>query len=796
MHSTQSLLTSKGPQRFAPSILLAVLFNCLFLAVPGATTAYAEMLSVGSPAVPDTKFAQSVATEFWAVRLASGADPQKAAAILGATNHGQVGTLKNTYLFRIPQSINDRTDGATTHRLRTAPQILWFEQQFRRQHYKRAPSDPLYSNQWHLNNTGQSGGTAGQDANVVPAWNAGYLGTGVVIGIVDDGLQHTHPDISPNYQATHSYDFNGNDTDPSPVVGNCNIGFYDCHGTAVAGVAAARDDGTTCGTGVAYRAGIAGLRLVSLPTTDAQDATALSYHYDNIDIYSSSWGPIDDGANLTAPGSLTQAALADAVSNGRGGLGSIYVWAGGNGLQNLDNVNYDGYANSRYTIAVGAVDHNGIQSFYSEPGAALIVAAPSSNASVGITTTDLLGANGYSGTDCTSTFGGTSSATPLVAGTAALMLQANPGLGWRDVQHILARTAFKNDDTDTDWAINGAGHSVNHKYGFGRVNAAAAVTAATRRGRNLAATSTLDSGTLAIGLPIPENDATGVSTNIAIPENYIVEHVEVVFNTTHSRRGDLAVVLTSPSGTQSVLASLRNDSNSNYSNWRFMSARHWGELSAGQWTLRVSDVRPGFAGTFNSWQLLVYARPLTFTDVATSHFAWRWIEGLYTSGITSGCGTDIYCPDSSVTRQQMAVFLERGIHSSGYTPPPCTGGVFNDVPCTGGFFDPWIEQLAADGITTGCGGNNYCPTSSVTRQQMAIFLLRAKHGSGYTPPPCTGALFLDVPCAGGIFDPWIEQLAAEGTTIGCGAGNYCPTNPVTRAQMAIFLGRTFSLVLP
>jgi len=195
--------------------------------------------------------------------------------------------------------------------------------------------------------------------------------------------------------------------------------------------------------------------------------------------------------------------------------------------------------------------------------------------------------------------------------------------------------------------------------------------------------------------------------------------------------------------------------------------------------------------TVTNWRTTV---PI-FADVPTSHFAWEWIEGLYRSGITNGCSASPlnYCPDSPVTRAQMAVFLERGIHGADYTPPPCTGALFIDVPCTGGFFDPWIERLFFDGITTGCGGGSYCPTNPVTRAQMAIFLLRTKHGAGYTPPPCTGALFLDVPCTGDIFDPWIEQLANEGITTGCGGGNYCPTNPVTRGQMATFLVRTLNL---
>jgi hypothetical protein len=138
----------------------------------------------------------------------------------------------------------------------------------------------------------------------------------------------------------------------------------------------------------------------------------------------------------------------------------------------------------------------------------------------------------------------------------------------------------------------------------------------------------------------------------------------------------------------------------------------------------------------------------------------------------------------------MAVFLERGMNGSSYSPPGATGNVFLDVGA-GDFAASFIEQLYADGITAGCGNNNYCPADEVTRAQMAVFLLRAKHGAGYSPPAATGA-FNDVDL-GYWAVHWIEQLAAEGITVGCGEGNYCPEDPVTRAQMAVFLVRTFGL---
>jgi hypothetical protein len=196
---------------------------------------------------------------------------------------------------------------------------------------------------------------------------------------------------------------------------------------------------------------------------------------------------------------------------------------------------------------------------------------------------------------------------------------------------------------------------------------------------------------------------------------------------------------------------------------------------------------------FTSGEVYTVQKNQTYGDVPFSHSAWEYIERLYNAGITGGCTTTPlnYCPNNSVNRAQMAIFLLRGIHGSAYTPPAATGTVFDDVP-SNAFAAAWIEQLAAEGITGGCGGGNYCPNNTVTRSQMAIFLLRAKYGSAHTPPAATGTVFADIP-SNAFAASWIEQLAGEGITGGCGGGNYCPNNAVTRSQMAIFLVRTFNL---
>ena len=165
---------------------------------------------------------------------------------------------------------------------------------------------------------------------------------------------------------------------------------------------------------------------------------------------------------------------------------------------------------------------------------------------------------------------------------------------------------------------------------------------------------------------------------------------------------------------------------------------------------------------------------------------------LVSNAITAGVGGGNYGVDQPTLRQQMAIFLLKAEHGLCYVPPPCTVQVFTDVPCSSGFA-PWINQLVAEGVTGGCGnGTAYCPNDPVKRQQMAVLLLRTFEGAAYVPPACVTATFGDVPCDS-PFAPWIYELVARNITGGCGGGNYCPANPATRGQMAVFVVKTFSL---
>jgi hypothetical protein len=176
-----------------------------------------------------------------------------------------------------------------------------------------------------------------------------------------------------------------------------------------------------------------------------------------------------------------------------------------------------------------------------------------------------------------------------------------------------------------------------------------------------------------------------------------------------------------------------------------------------------------------------------FLDVPQDDSFHSAVEQIFRAAITAGCGGGLYCRDAAVHRDQMAAFLLKAEHGAAYLPPDCAG-IFTDVPCSNPFAQ-WIEQLAAEGITGGCGDGIYCPDSPVRRDQMAVFLLKAEHGPDYVPPGCLNA-FPDVACPS-TFADWIEQLAAEGITGGCGGGNFCPGSSSTRGQMAVFLAKTF-----
>lgn len=492
------------------------------------------------------------------------------------------------------------------------------------------PTDPLFNKQWYLLNTGQTKGIPGKDLNVVDVW-ADYDGTGVLVGIIDDSVQYVHPDLAPNYNTDLDIDVDELDNDPAP--GNPD----DEHGTSVAGIIAAKANNGIGGVGVAPGATIAGIRMAFGPgfgPTD-QDIDAL-LEIRRFDVVNNSWGYnfsfYDNFTDLAFQ--QHRIALQDAVQLGREGLGSVIVFAAGNSRELNDSSNYHNLSNSRFTISVAALTHKGKYTYYSSPGADILVSAFGGDTSKdGIVTTDRLGLPGYNlspnvsdASDYTDQFGGTSAATPMVSGVVALMLQANPDLGYRDVQEILAYTARKTDGQDSNWLINGAtnwnggGLHSNINYGFGMVDARAAVRLAEvwTEQSTYANEKVVRKTAPAFFEEIP--DGTGsLKQTLDIASGLNISRVELDIDLSHLSLSDLTITLKSPNGTRSVLmqegAGISAASQLSELRFTFSSAQFWGETGVGTWTLKIRDRTTGNIGTLNSWSMRIYGDAITTDNV-------------------------------------------------------------------------------------------------------------------------------------------------------------------------------------
>jgi len=443
------------------------------------------------------------------------------------------------------------------------------------------PTGGEFSKQWHLKNTGQTGGLVGIDINVEKVWDD-YTGAGITVAVVDDGIDYTHEDLNDNYLLYSDYDYADNDT-------NAMAETDDFHGTAVAGLIAAENNGVG-GVGVAYDSQITGFRLNfnEIYTTDLINILVRSK---NFDVVNNSWGFI---SFFDDPGSYLKTVLQNTVDQGRDGLGTSIVYSAGNEKEYSLDVNYKFAQNSRFTIAVGAINQDGEASYYSTPGAAVLVSAPSSAEYTGVYTTDRSGAEGYSNTDYTNEFGGTSASAPIVSGIIALLYEANPLLGYRDIQQILAYSARQVDKTNPEWDINGAGNwngggmHFSHEVGFGLVDAHAAI--------RMAETWTFQS-TFANEESVTSTHTSGqISANqtnsfvLSVNQHLDIQHVSISINLTGQAYflRDMVVSLTSPDGTKSILSPSAYTPQTELL-WDFTSVQHWGEDSYGDWTLTFDD---------------------------------------------------------------------------------------------------------------------------------------------------------------------------------------------------------------
>lgn len=460
-------------------------------------------------------------------------------------------------------------------------------------------TDKEWPRQWYLNRGGDL------DMNVEEAWDLGYSGKGVTVTILDDGVEWNHPDLKDNYVKAASFDINNNDEDPFP-----RYDLFDTnkHGTRCAGQVSAQANNSVCSVGIAFNSGIGGVRMLDGTITDAVEARSLSHNHQVIDIYSASWGPDDDGQTVDGPGPLTRRALEEGALKGRKGLGSIYVWASGNGGKFQDNCNCDGYATSIFTLSVSSASENGNIPWYSEQCSSTLATTYSSGSSRQgerkVITTDLHGR-------CTSSHTGTSASSPMAAGIIALVLEANPSLNWRDIQHIVVRSAKHANLKADDWNTNGAGYNVSHAFGFGLMDAGLMVKKA-KEWKTVPKQQKCEVDFSGGELSVGGRNEKELSLTVTECDNIkFLEHVHVMVDiSSRSRRGEFTIELKSPAGTISKLLAPRPLDNSisgfaNFRTWPLMSTHTWGENPAGTWRLviRNDGERTAFV---RGWKLILY----------------------------------------------------------------------------------------------------------------------------------------------------------------------------------------------
>jgi subtilisin-like proprotein convertase family protein len=468
------------------------------------------------------------------------------------------------------------------------------------------PTDPLLASQWHLHNS-----TAGLlDLNVFGVWNPSqgpaYTGAGTRVIVIDDGFAYTHSDLAPNYRTDLDFDFDDDDLDP---FGNAT----DSHGTAVMGIIGAAANGTGA-VGVAHGAELLGYRVgFAGAEFQADVAAAITAAVNNLvadDVISISLGYIDARWQDNSPDIET--ALGNAIANGRGGLGSTVVKSAGNDRNTFGSgamdTNADDWTAETRQIVVGAVDQNGFVSSYSTPGASILASAFGTPGQV--VTTDRPGAAGYDPDDFTETFNGTSAAAPMVSGIVSLMYDANAGLGWRDVQTILANSARQvgsevgaapSGSELNPWywnaagTWNGGGLHFSNDYGYGLVDALAAVRLAETwllggaQAQNNANEFSNTVDVLNAATVIPDNNLTGLSFSGNAVFDDIVDRVTVQMTFSTTFTGDVEIYLRSPDGVEHRLIGDIGGGLDFNGTWTFESQAFRGERAAGAWTVRVVD---------------------------------------------------------------------------------------------------------------------------------------------------------------------------------------------------------------
>ncbi len=726
--STDSSITCFRRLTIAIVVLACLAFSAAVLAEPvGIATAKVGHEGL-KPAVASVQANAKVGEGFLGqviVFLQAGTDPVAFGKANGLT---YLSTLKSDPNAHVFQAGSQSATTLAMSSFSSSPFVRAVYENTRSQNVLHAftPNDPYWRRlhpagwsgpgEWHLWNEY----VAGRDVNIVPAWNKDMTGYGVTIGIVDDCLQTSHPDLAPNYRSDDSWDFGQDDADPSPVNSD------DQHGVSTSGVAAARGGNGIGVTGAAPYASLAGLRIDFPTQTDAMFVDATLYHSNTA---GAAIGVKNHSYGVSAP-YVDMFAQDNAVLESAG-FGTVHVFSAGNerGATGQD-ANKKMLQNNPCAIAVAALGSDGKFANYSNFGANVFCTAPSGSGAglYKITTTDRTGALGYNSVygdtfpdnNYTSMFSGTSSSAPLVAGVLAVVKEVRPNLDWIFAKQLLAHTCTVVDPTDSTyesdggWTTNAAGFKFNQNYGFGLVNADKLCDEA-RKYSGVTWGSYVYADNQPVMLRVPDGDQLGGSNyGVRCPAmTEPVDWVQISLTVNTDRRGDLVAYLESPSGTVSrLMVDSITDTAAGVYTWVYRTNAFWGEPMEGDWWIKVTDVVTPFGTIWEEFSFDAY---------------------------TSQLITDVDGPNAVITK------------AATQPDPTNVSPIMFDV-----VFDEWIDDFNSGDVSVGgtANPNSAVVTGSGRRYKIAV--------SGMTD---SGTVYATIPAGAAHDKNGNPNLASTGETV-------------------------------
>eukprot|EP00095_Tigriopus_kingsejongensis_P008224 maker-scaffold604_size126151-snap-gene-0.30 protein:Tk08224 transcript:maker-scaffold604_size126151-snap-gene-0.30-mRNA-1 annotation:"hypothetical protein DAPPUDRAFT_126713" len=553
-------------------------------------------------------------SNLWAVKLKAGTDPDQVASHYRLEHLGHI--VKDYFLF------GDRS--LVGHTLRTPINVIPLasnesvleivHQELLQHETKTIPmNDPLWSETWHINRSPESS----KGMNILEVWKQGIFGAGILVYHIDDGVDYTHPDLRLSYRKDVSIDLVNQDNDPLSIDPTIT------HGTSMAGLSVGRGNNSVCGVGVAPRASLGMSKLLHKDVssfTSAQIAQSFAMHK-TVDVFVQGYGPLDTGGSFARLDLLEALAMEAVTTEGRGGKGSIVIVPPGNGGFAQDSCSFDGRVNLIQSVVINSVGEQGSMPRYIENCTGVIAGAFSSGDGSKL---DRKMVTAVAGGSCTTSFSGTSSSAAVAGGVMALLLETNPELTWRDVQHVIIRGADPTGlESDVGWNRNGVGRLYSRSFGYGLMDVGKMVKLA-QSWTNVPnqQSCSMQSSTRNVKIPVGQSFTHRIKIRCGNLKH--AEHIILKAHVDAFKRGDIDMTLKSPMGTVSQI--LKGRPYDYYfrgiQDFPLKSLEFWEENPTGIWELNVSnngDPASLISSplTFRKWELTIYDVSAYAPDFAT-----------------------------------------------------------------------------------------------------------------------------------------------------------------------------------